>query len=53
VGRWLIYQPLLLKWFCVFDYAVLLLPTYPLSLHRNSYKIFGLGSKIDMDFLAR
>ena len=28
----------------VCDY-VLLLPTYPLSLRRNQYKIFGLGSK--------
>jgi hypothetical protein len=36
--------------FCVFHKA-LLLPTYPLSPRRNKYKIFGLGSTKDMDFL--
>jgi hypothetical protein len=38
-----------LKKFCVCDY-VLLLPTYPMSLRRNQYKIFGLGSKKEMFF---
>jgi hypothetical protein len=33
------------------NYVLLLPITYPLSLHRNYYKIFGLGSKKDKDFL--
>jgi hypothetical protein len=41
----------------VFDY-VFLHPTYPLSLHRSLggkayYKIFGLGSKKEEDFLHK
>jgi hypothetical protein len=41
-----------LKWFCVFDY-VILLPTYLLSIRKNLYNFFGLGSKKDTDFFAR
>ena len=36
--------------FCVF-HKVLLLPTYLLILRRNLYKMFGLASKKDVDYL--
>jgi hypothetical protein len=42
---------LVLSPFCVF-HKELLLPTYPLSLRRNLYKILVFVQKKDMDFFT-